>query len=172
METKICINCKIEKELSRFSFRNDTGKYKNSCASCESEKQRIRRAKGRVFIERPKTKEWEKGDREKIYISPSIKKMLKPLVFKLCNYCRAEINKENTSRSLLDKGYCSEWCEEIENPPEAKKLCVCGNAIGCYYYKSGSKKGQKTSVYPKFCEECQLRKPWNAISHRNLTFSN
>lgn len=34
MPTKICINCKEEKDLSKFSFRKDTNKYRNQCKEC------------------------------------------------------------------------------------------------------------------------------------------
>lgn len=30
----ICISCNLDKELSSFYFRNDTGKYKNTCKGC------------------------------------------------------------------------------------------------------------------------------------------
>lgn len=41
MENKICTKCNIEKHLSEFYFRKDTGKHKNSCIKCE--KQRLKR---------------------------------------------------------------------------------------------------------------------------------
>ena len=34
MERKICIKCKIEKDLSFFSFRKDTQKYRSQCQDC------------------------------------------------------------------------------------------------------------------------------------------
>lgn len=155
MVMKKCKVCSVEKKIHLFQLRKDTGKYHSTCIKCRTEQNRITRAKKRVhvFIERPKTKAWEKAD-SKIYISPSAKKLLKPIVYVLCKYCRCEINKNNTPRSLLNKSYCSEWCWEIDNPPKIKKVCSCGNSIAPHYYKSGKKKGQSASLYPKFCEEC------------------
>lgn len=34
METKICSKCNIEKPISEFQFRKDTGKYRNMCIKC------------------------------------------------------------------------------------------------------------------------------------------
>lgn len=34
METKICSKCNIEKPVSEFQFRKDTGKYRNMCIKC------------------------------------------------------------------------------------------------------------------------------------------
>lgn len=34
METKVCIKCKQEKELSEFYFRKDWNKYINTCNDC------------------------------------------------------------------------------------------------------------------------------------------
>lgn len=34
METKTCNKCGIEKEISEFEFRKDTGKYRNTCREC------------------------------------------------------------------------------------------------------------------------------------------
>jgi hypothetical protein len=40
METKICVKCKIEKEISNFYFRKDTGNYRNNCSECFRKKSK------------------------------------------------------------------------------------------------------------------------------------
>ena len=69
----------------------------------------------------------------------------------MCKYCRAEISKENTERSLRLKGYCTQWCYEIEHPPTLGKLCKCGNVIMAHLRSNG----KSSNVYPKTCEECR-----------------
>lgn len=39
MKTKICTKCHEEKELSEFTFRKDSQKYRNHCKLCRSKKQ-------------------------------------------------------------------------------------------------------------------------------------
>ena len=51
-EFKKCSKCDIEKELSEFSFRKDTEKYRNYCKQCQSFQH----------------KKWEYNNREKIKI--------------------------------------------------------------------------------------------------------
>ena len=34
MEIKKCNTCNIDKDLNLFSFRKDTGKYRNRCKEC------------------------------------------------------------------------------------------------------------------------------------------
>lgn len=35
MKTKVCNKCTLEKDLSEFYFRKDSGKHRNSCIDCE-----------------------------------------------------------------------------------------------------------------------------------------
>lgn len=40
---KVCITCNIEKELSEFSIRNDTGKVRNQCTPCRTRISKLTR---------------------------------------------------------------------------------------------------------------------------------
>jgi hypothetical protein len=40
METKICIKCNIEKEITHFHFRKDTGKHRNNCIECSKRRSK------------------------------------------------------------------------------------------------------------------------------------
>jgi hypothetical protein len=40
MEKKICVKCGVEKEISNFYFRKDTGNYRNNCSECSRKKSK------------------------------------------------------------------------------------------------------------------------------------
>ena len=40
METKTCIKCNIEQEVTEFGFTKDTNKYRNECKICRNEKEK------------------------------------------------------------------------------------------------------------------------------------
>ena len=40
MKEKICIKCLVSKDISNYTFRRDTNKYKNTCKSCRNTKAR------------------------------------------------------------------------------------------------------------------------------------
>jgi hypothetical protein len=40
MESKICIKCGLEKEISNFYFRKDSGNYRNNCSECSRKKSK------------------------------------------------------------------------------------------------------------------------------------
>ena len=40
METKSCIKCNVEKNITEYSFRKDTQKYRNHCKLCIYEKDK------------------------------------------------------------------------------------------------------------------------------------
>lgn len=50
---KICKICKIEKDISCFSFRSDTNKYRNECKDCKSNYLKLYRKgnKNNTFIQ-------------------------------------------------------------------------------------------------------------------------
>ena len=41
--TKICIKCNATKDISQFTFRKDTQKYRNECKFCEAERKKNHR---------------------------------------------------------------------------------------------------------------------------------
>ena len=71
-----CLKCDIEKELSEFSFRKDTQKYRNQCRDCikliNKEYQTINKDKIKIqsrdyyLINRDRIKEYQLKNREKI----------------------------------------------------------------------------------------------------------
>lgn len=65
METKICTKCNIEKPVSEFQFRKDTGKYRTQCKKCENELKRnwAIKNKNKVIESR---KKYEENNKEKI----------------------------------------------------------------------------------------------------------
>ena len=40
MEKKVCIKCGVEKEISNFYFRKDSGNYRNNCSDCSRKKSK------------------------------------------------------------------------------------------------------------------------------------
>ena len=92
---KICRKCGVEKELSKFYFRNDTGKYRNECKECFHEKTKITK------------KDWRKRKKEGNL-----------LVEIICINCGKEIKTKFTNQK-----YCCLKCayQYIDKHSEAKK---------------------------------------------------
>lgn len=78
-----------------------------------------------------------------------------------CKYCKTSLtDKENRRinyyqdkerKNVWDfKNYCSEWCYEMEYPPEIKNVCKeCGVSVEPYQKRGGGSSG----VYPNYCNE-------------------
>ncbi len=63
METKICIKCGLNKPLSDFSLRKDTGKYRNECKYCRNLKTKVYHKVNKELIAKRR-----KGYSEQYYI--------------------------------------------------------------------------------------------------------
>lgn len=62
---KICIKCSIDKLLSEFEIRNDSGKYRNMCVICRKIERRIYYAKNKQKINK-KCQEYYGANKDKI----------------------------------------------------------------------------------------------------------
>ena len=68
IETQVCANCKLEKPLSEYSFRNDQQKHRRDCKDCRSKYQKIyQKAYRKDNLEklRADNKAWREANREK-----------------------------------------------------------------------------------------------------------
>jgi hypothetical protein len=60
-KTKICSKCGVEKELSEFCLRRDTGRYRNSCKDCDNKRQRQYRSNNKEKVSKAKKKYYNKN---------------------------------------------------------------------------------------------------------------
>lgn len=73
-----------------------------------------------------------------------------------CNYCMSIIYNRDTStqKHYEKKNYCSQWCLEMENPPDISHICgICEKTT----HPILNKRGNSSGVYPKYCKECRSR---------------
>ena len=102
-ETMICTKCNIEKPLTDFGFRKDTGRYRTQCKVCENEikRQWAIKNKEKVILSRKKyeanNKELIKARREKYNLKR--RNIVYDLTsFQVCTKC-------NISKPLTDYAY-------------------------------------------------------------------
>lgn len=148
MYPKICSYCLLKKKAEKKALLE---KIKEEKFRLENE-ERLKNIETE-FIPKGVYLETLAKDDKRI-LKSQFKKILLSKIPKFCKFCSSEINGNNTMRSLLDKGYCSEWCEEVENPLELTNFCYCGNATSTFKYQSGERKGQSNGQYRKWCERC------------------
>ena len=69
METKTCIKCNVEKNITEYSFRKDTNKYRNHCKLCMYERDKDYKEKNKEKIkqyQKEYRKEYQEKNKEKI----------------------------------------------------------------------------------------------------------
>ena len=110
----ICIKCKIDKELTEFTFRKCRGKYITKCKRCVNLDLRIKRNGGEPVNEFVHRKTGRKPSTCKL-TSYAVK--LHRIIrcdYKLCRCAIEEGQKvyERKNYGTIRK-YCSEWCKEV-----------------------------------------------------------
>lgn len=97
-------------------------------------------------------KKWLNPD--EIYVSPYTDRWIarKPVILR-CKWCSAIIY--STMTPFYEKGYCSEWCWEMENPPKLRHFCKNPLCEAVITVKIKKKDGTSSGYFPKFCEDCK-----------------
>ncbi|MDU2111296.1 MAG: hypothetical protein E7E92_02115, partial [Clostridiales bacterium] len=88
---KICICCGLEKDITEFSFRKDTNKYRNQCKDCRKEREKQHK------------KENETKIKEKV--CPICKRKFKPRRSSQ-KYCSAECRVKSTTKRITTECSC------------------------------------------------------------------
>lgn len=76
-----------------------------------------------------------------------------------CKYCKDILPKAlfYSFKPYYKLGYCSEWCWDMENPPEIKRVCKFikedGEECGLVTLPCLRKDGRRSGMYYKYCEE-------------------
>jgi hypothetical protein len=98
------------------------------------------------------------NDKDILY-KPKVNYSFGPLEYKRCEYCR-DIMRQSMGESWYKKGFCSEWCYEMENPPKIEHTCkTCHKVVKPFKRYSGynSKYYVSSGVYPKYCPKHTTR---------------
>lgn len=116
------------------------------------------------------TDKQEAKEKEKIYLSKQNMAYLnlREEKIKRCKYCIGTMPRSRKERATTyyNKGYCSLWCYEMDNPPRIDKVCeICGMAVSSIKRKNGTKAG----VYPRYHKECK-EKAWEVAKKNNVGF--
>jgi len=115
MKTKLCNKCDVIKNLSDFSFRSDTKKYRNCCKICRKEYHKSWENKNRDYINE-KHKIWTKNNSDKRKLTN--KKYVKKNYNKIRKYQKVwlENNKEQhlkSRRKYENKKFNTDPCFRI-----------------------------------------------------------
>lgn len=132
---KICNKCNINKELTEYSFRKDTKKYRNECFSC-NKIQKAEYYKNNQEFFKKKAKDYKINNPEKK--KESDKRWYKNNKNHTKEYQKQYYLKNKEERLEYQKKYQLENREEISN-----------------YIKDYSKKRRKNDIQYKLC--CNLR---------------
>lgn len=156
---KTCKKCQTEKDINEFEIRKDNGNYRHVCRQCRFDQAVDSQRKKRVstFVYREPTKEWLKADTEEkrrvFRLRQEELDILQKEQFTRCEWCRNPFSRTVKNKNWYNDKYCSEWCWEIDNPPEIKHVCkVCGDVVVPYYRGRGN---QQIAGYPKYCNGCR-----------------
>lgn len=116
METKVCTKCGIEKELSEFHFRKDSGKYRNECKECRKSISKEYRNKNIDSI-RDREKKYSKEHREDriLYLKKYRVKNKELISFKKSEKYKETIKNNpdyNKEKHLRYKDSHNEYCKK------------------------------------------------------------
>jgi hypothetical protein len=84
------------------------------------------------------------------------------LVIRRCPYCKV-ILKGALDGYGKTKEYCSEWCWEMENPPNIHECTSCGMAT----LPIPRSNGKTSGVYRRLCDECYKLKYGHYYIHKD-----
>lgn len=145
-------------------------KYCETCKISKSYKvykPKVKRIRVRKYIPRiiRSDKPWLQPD--VFYISKAqMKRIPKMIKIERCNYCRAELSI-GTELKWREKGYCSEWCHEMEHLPEVKHVCKrCGIATE----RTRNEDGTLSRSWRTLCDSCYLKKFGYPYQNKNLKY--
>lgn len=150
---QVCKKCNIEKELKDFTYRQDRCKYRPNCNDCLSKIARIKRNGNETGGFIPKT---SNPDIKYNFTMDKLFTTLNPKI-KRCKWC-AKILRYNEEGSMCKIGYCSQWCHEMEHPPEIEHVCKnCGDVVNPYITNKTVNNRTytvSTGTYPVYCKGC------------------
>lgn len=155
METKICSKCNIEKPLSEFYLRKDTGKYRNVCKSCRN-KPYPETENDKLFKEnkrRCKVCE-EIKDLSEFYFRKEIQNYR--LECKKCLLAKQSVNKPKKTKEIKVKKIKPK--EIIEEP--LRYICkTCNIEKDINEFRVSSNKNKDGIVrHFRICYECEKKK--------------
>ena len=142
---KICICCGLEKDITEFSFRKDTNKYRNQCKDCRKKREKQRKIENESKI------------KEKV--CPICKEKFKPRRNSQ-KYCSAECRAKSTTKKItIECSYCGEEISVTANAYKRNKHHYCSK--DCRYkhqkeiFKGKNNPNYKNASINVMCSNCK-----------------
>jgi len=134
METKICINCQVEKLLTDFPKENRNGsiKYRNQCTCCRTKASNLYKAAKRVLI----TDSYIRA----ILKSRDSKRIITPELIKIH---RKSILAHRKSKSVKKTEKKCTVCKIIKPVTDFRKSCKCKKCVNAADYIVHGRKNTK-----------------------------
>ena len=112
METKVCNKCGIEKPLTDFELRKDTGSYRNACKKCVGIQHKKYLNEHKEYAERKKIKREENKAANLKYYEEHKNEIFNGK--KVCNLCGCE-KELNDFYYRKDEGRFTNYCKQCKS---------------------------------------------------------
>lgn len=164
-----CSCCGKNKDITEFNKVRNW--YNYECKVCQNERRKRNYKKLKPIMSKEKFKT---RDVDKIFIMDNLNSLIpSPPEIIRCHYCRCIIDFGVTVK-WRSKGYCSEWCHEMEHLPEIKHTCngilddgsVCG--IACE--KTKNEDGKFSRSWRRSCDSCYFKKHGYIYQNKNRKY--